>query len=290
MLNRLILLLVLCSVQTLNAMGYLDSCVQKQVSEMHVKLWAHLLKGEMPCYSRNDWGEFKLFGPEDLVKASAQTIYYATELDPEKDSTGFLYLDPSTAFTQYSFLYKKNEDVYSLEYYALNWNNAVLCYIPIQELYSILDSNQRFILDKIALMAFKANPHFVLYEGYGNTKDAENYFMNKPFEVRFISHFNGDRFWDELALTELRMYFMQKCSSGDLKLYLEPGLRKTHARKNVELLFEQDADSSQIQYDYNKELAVISYRIKGKEQKAYWSLPMDADAQGLLLARFRRKR
>jgi hypothetical protein len=86
------------------------------------------------------------------------------------------------------------------------------------------------------------------------------------------------------------MYFMQKCSSGDLKLYLEPGLRKTHARKNVELLFEQDADSSQIQYDYNKELAVISYRIKGKEQKAYWSLPMDADAQGLLLARFRRKR
>lgn len=68
MANRLILLLVLCSMQTLNAIGYLDSCVQMQVSELHVKLWDHLLKGEIPCYSRNDWGEFKLYGPEDLVK------------------------------------------------------------------------------------------------------------------------------------------------------------------------------------------------------------------------------
>lgn len=293
MANRLILLLVLCSMQTLNAIGYLDSCVQMQVSELHVKLWDHLLKGEIPCYSRNDWGEFKLYGPEDLVKKSTQTIYYPSELDPDdpvKDSIDYLLLDPSTAFTQYSFLYKKNEDVYNLEYYALNWNYAVLCYIPIQELYSIIDSNQRFILDKMALMAFKTNPHFVFYEGYGNTKDAENYFMNKPFEVRFIPHFNGDQFWDELALSELRMYLKQKSSLGDLKLYLEPGLRKTHARKNIEAIFEQEADSIQIQYDYNKELAVISCRIKGREQKAYWSLPMDADAQGLLLARFRRKR
>ena len=290
MANRLILLLVLCSMQTLNAIGYLDSCVQMQVSEMHVKLWDRLLKGEIPCYSRNDWGEFKLYGPEDLVKKSTQTIYYPSELDPVKDSIDYLLLDPSTAFTQYSFLYKKNEDVYNLEYYALNWNNAVLCYIPILELYPILDSNQRFILDKMALMAFKTNPHFVFYEGYGNTKDAENYFMNKPFEVRFIPHFNGDRFWDELALSELRIYLKHKSSSGDLKLYLEPGLRKTHAEKNIEAIFEQEADSIQIQYDYNKELAVIKYRVKGKEHRAYWSLPMDADAQGLLLVRFRRKR
>ena len=289
MVYRLILLIILSGFQSLHAMGYLDSCVQKNLSIIHVKLWDNLLKGEIRCYSRNDWGEFKLFGPEDLVKASAQTIYFSEELDPEKDSIGYLPLDPATAFNQYSFLYSDTGKGFELSYYGLNWNHAVLCYIPMNDFLPILDSNERYIIEKMALMAFKTNPHFVWYEGYGNTKDAENYFMNKPFEVRFIPHFNGDMFWDELALFELKLYLSQQANLGNLKLYIEPGLRKPLSNKNSAAVFEQGIDSINIQYDFKRELAVINYRLKGKVQKAYWSLPMDSNATELLLAHFRRQ-
>ena len=77
--------------------------------------------------------------------------------------------------------------------------------------------------------------------------------------------------------------------SGNLKLYIEPGLRKTLSSKSSAAVFEQDSDSITIQYDFKRELAVINYQLKGKLQKAYWSLPMDMDANDLLLAHFARK-
>jgi len=158
----------------------------------------------------------------------------------------------------------------------------------MNEFLPILDSNERYIIEKMALMAFRTNPHFVWYEGYGNFKIAENYLMNKPFEVPFIPHFNGDMFWDELALFELKLYLSQQAISGYLKLYIEPGLRKTLSNKHSAAVFEQGLDSINIQYDFKRELAVINYKLKGKVQRAYWSLPMDSNAKELLLAHFRR--